>query len=182
MNNPHAKPKNYAYYFDEKEYDRQHKWEDMDELRLDVEGLHLIICTINISTGYSANVGFRLVDGSDNPLMPLRKSSNSRIPAHFSVEPYVLNTEDHTPVTFHMVAYCNVVRLQIRVVDAGGRVRINAAPTHNPPTDAVWNNKPMSTMSAIPLCPMYQPGANKVFSYSRRSPRGVQEKSKSSQP
>jgi hypothetical protein len=176
MNNPYTKPKNYLHYSGEKFYN-EHRWVDMDGLSL-VEGCYLIICTIQITTGYHANVGFRLVDGSNTPLIPTRKSTNNRVPAHFSAEPNVGGAEDQTPVTFHMVAYCNVVKLQIRVNDAGGRFKINTAGTHltNPPPDSPWNHKPISTMSAIPLCPTYQPGANKVFSYpkSRISPRGEQ--------
>jgi hypothetical protein len=148
----------------------------MDEFSLDIEGCYLIICTIQITDGYSGNVGFRLVDGSNNPLISLRTTTNTRIPAHFSVEPYVTTVQDQTPVTFHMIAYCKVVKLQARV-DDNGQFKTNTADTANPP-DAVWNHKPISTMSAIPLCPTYQPGANKVFSYQPRiSPRGAQERS-----
>ena len=168
MNNPYTKPKNYLHYSGEKLYKGQ--WVDMDGFSLDIEGCYLIICTIQITTGLNANVGFRLVDGSNNPLVPLRKSTNARMPTHFSVEPYAYSPEDQTPVTFHMIAYCNVVKLQVRVDDSG-EFKTNTADTATSP-DAVWNHKPISTMSAIPLCPTYQPGANKVFSYI--SPRGEQ--------
>jgi hypothetical protein len=175
--NPYVKPKNYTYYSGEKFYNES-QWVDMDEFSLDIEGCYLIICTIQITTGLHANVGFRLVDGGNNPLTPLRKSTNARIPAHFSVEPNVVSAEDQTPVTFHVIAYCKIVKLQARVDDTG-QFKTNTANTA-PPSDAVWNHKPISTMSAIPLCPTYQPGTNKVFSYpkTRLSPRGEPKPSK----
>jgi hypothetical protein len=177
MNNPHTEPKNYLHYSGEKFYN-EHRWVDMDGLSLDVEGCYLIICTIQITTGYHANVGFRLVNGSNNPLM-LRKSSNTRIPAHFSIEPDSQSAEDQTPVTFHVIAYCNVVKLQIRLADGAGQLKTNTGGTSSP-SDVVYNHKPISTMSAIPLCPTYQPGTNKVFSYpkTRISPRGEPKPSK----
>jgi hypothetical protein len=170
MNNPYTKPRNYLHYSGEKLY-KKSQWVDIDEFSLDIEGCYLIICTIQITTGYYANVGFRLVDGSDNPLIPLRTTTNTRIPAHFSVEPNDDSIEDQTPVTLHMIAYCKVVKLQARVDDTG-QFKTNTAYTGSP-SDAAWNHKPISTMSAIPLCPMYQPGTNTVFSYpqSRRLPR-----------
>ena len=174
MNNPYTKPKNYLHYSGEKQYEKS-QWVDMDEFSLDVEGLHLIICTIQTTTGYHANVAFRLVDGSNTPLIPLRKSTNLRVPAHFSVEPEAQSVEDQTPVTFHVIAYCNVVKIQARVDDSG-MFKTNTSRTDEAPPNAAWNHKPISTMSAIPLCPTYQPGVNKVFSYakSRISPRGEQ--------
>jgi hypothetical protein len=166
--NPYVKPRNYLHYSGEKLY-KKSQWVDMNEFSLDIEGFHLIICNIQITTGLHANVGFRLVDGSNNPLIPLRKSSNTRIPTHFSAEPYAYSTEDQAPVAFHVIAYCKVVKLRGRVDDSG-EFKTNTADTATSP-DAAWNHKPISTMSAIPLCPTYQPGANTVFSYSRRLPR-----------
>ena len=173
--NPYAKEAWFVHYLDEKDYVND-VWHDTG-LWVEVRGLGLVICTISISTGWSCNAGFRIVDENDRPLPPYRTKNNNRHPTHFSSEPVPTTPEDITPVTFHMIANCQYAKLQIRPSDGSGvgkdgRIRINASNTVPPPTDAAWSHKPISTMTAIPLVPFYQPGANTIFTYPQsRMPR-----------
>ena len=120
--------------------------------------------------------GFRIVDENDRPLPPYRTKNNNRHPVHFSAEPPPASGEDLTPVTFHMIANCQYAKLQIRPSDGGGvdkagiaRINRNGS---SAPIDATWSHKPISTMTAIPLVPYYQPGANTIFTYPQsRMPR-----------
>ena len=67
-----------------------------------------------------------------------------------------------------MIVNCQYAKLQVRASD--GSLRINSVGI--PGTNAIWSHKPISTMTAIPLVPFYQPGANTIFTYPQsRMPR-----------
>ena len=171
--NPHVKESYYVNYLDEKSY-ANIDWLDLDGFWVEVGGLALVICTVSISTGYGANVAFRLVDENDKPLSPYRTPTNNRRAAHFSAEPQTIGPEDITPVTFHMIVNCKYAKVQIRAreTDRAGAVMMNAAPSIFPVSDRPFIHKCISTMTAIPLVPFYQPGANTIFTYPQsRMPR-----------
>ena len=150
MENPYRTYKDCVYYLDEKLYNKNSTWEDVEEFEVCVEGYHLIICTLTITTGYHCNIGFRLVDESNQPLLPYRTKAGQREVVHFTYEPCTASTEDQTPMSFHMIAFCkNTVKLQCFMVT--GAMKLNVSPVINS-HDRPWNHKSISTMSAIPLC------------------------------
>ena len=163
--NPHGKEAWFLHYLEEKQYMKD-IWYDSGSW-VEVGGLALVICTISINTG-DTNVGFRIVDENDRPLPPYRTKNNNRHSIHFSSEPPPASGEDLTPVTFHMIANCQYAKLQVRASDGAFRINSVGLPGRN----AIWSHKPISTMTAMPLAPFYQPGANTVFTYPQsRMPR-----------
>lgn len=167
--NPHHKETWFSHYSEEKEY-KDDKWFDTG-LWVEVGGLGLVICTVSLNTGWSCNVGFRIINENDEPLQPYRKKTNTRHSAHFSFEPNPISGEDMSPVTFHIIANCQCAKLQIRPSDASGGnagiVRLNSGVVN----DATWHHKPITTMTAIPLVPSYQGGASTIFTYPRAPQR-----------
>ena len=80
--------------------------------------------------------------------------------------PHARTYEDQTPVTFHMIANCKYAKLQVLVKTIpASYARTMITNSIDPPSDRTFNHKPISTMTAIPLVPFYQPGANTVFTY-----------------
>ncbi|MEN0016674.1 MAG: hypothetical protein AAF706_03610 [Bacteroidota bacterium] len=168
--NPHQK-ENHVVLLEEPEY-RVDKWYDM-EMGVEVGGLGLIICTISFSAWNSCNAGFRIVDENNEPLLPYRKKTNNRHSAHFTSELREYVDENQTSTTFHIIANCQYAKLQVRPSDklSGpngvelGAVLVNHTRGNSGIQDAAWNHRAISTMTAIPLVPNYQGGANTIFTY-----------------
>ncbi|XP_031551710.1 uncharacterized protein LOC116288976 [Actinia tenebrosa] len=117
--NPYVKETYYTHRVDEEGYDNV-AWHDVG-MWVEVGGTALVICTISINANTHANVGFRLIDENNKPLLPYRTSSNTRKVTHFSMEPYTRSAEDLTPVTFHMLANCKYAKLQVTSDDGHQR-------------------------------------------------------------
>ena len=168
--NPHVKEAWFVHYLEETRYPGG--WQDMG-IGVEVGGLGLIICTINVGVAYSGTIGFRIIDENNEVLMPYRTKNNNRNPTHFSMYPHARTYEDQTPVTFHMIANCKYAKLQVLVKTIpASYARTMITNSIDPPADRTFNHKPISTMTAIPLVPFYQPGANTVFTYPQsRMPR-----------
>ena len=164
--NPHVKEAWFLHYSEEAAYPND-IWYDSG-LWVEVGGLGLVICTISINTGSGCNVGFRIVDENDRPLPPYG-TKNNRHSRSFLVGASSAQRRRLNALTFHMIANCQYAKLlQVRASDGG--LRINSVGL--PGTNAIWSHKPISTMTAIPLVPNYQPGANTIFTYPQsRMPR-----------
>lgn len=152
MENPYSTTQEVSYYLAEKEYFEKDEWMDIDGFFVDVEGYYIILCTVSINTGHGANVGFSLVDSGNQPIAPFRTTTNNRVPVHFSYEPCTVTPEDLTPVTFHLVAHCKGP-VKLRLMSSDGGTRLNGAfYNRKPALDKIFLHKPISVMSAIPLC------------------------------
>ena len=174
--NPYVKETMSYYFLGEKSFEND-VWFDTG-LWVEVGGLGLVICSISASLRFNCNNGFRIVDENDQPLLPYRTKNNTRHSAHFSWEAYLYARENLSTMTFHMIANCQYAKLQVR--PSHGHTHNNGTflpgrfemGLNGPSPDAIWNHKPISTMTAIPLVPYYQPGANTIFTYPQsRMPR-----------
>ena len=148
MENPYSTTQEVSYYLAEKEYFEKDEWMDIDGFFVDVEGYYIILCTVSINTGAGANVGFSLVDSGNQPIAPFRTTTNNRVPVHFSYEPSATSREDLTPVTFHLVAHCKGL-VKLRLMSSDGITRLNGTYRGG---NKIYMHKPISVMSAIPLC------------------------------